>query len=161
MKYLCISSYIRKPFLIWLCTRFHLNFLTYEENLEFFFISVSLNFSLFCFIFSFGSKLKAGRLLIYSAVPRYAAEISATWQHCPACSSPITSPDRLSLRLSGTTNQADNHCLTRTGRWWGGGRGEGVGGEGGELAFFGTKRGKPPFLLRQVGQQWVEWIIGK
>ncbi len=36
-KYLCISSYIRKPFPhICLCNCFTLNFLVYEENLNFF-----------------------------------------------------------------------------------------------------------------------------
>ncbi len=42
-KSLRISSYIRKPFLIhiWLCNCSTLNFLIYEENLIFFFISVS------------------------------------------------------------------------------------------------------------------------
>jgi hypothetical protein len=37
----------------------------YEENFVFFFISVSLNFSLFGIIFSTGSKIKAGRWLNY------------------------------------------------------------------------------------------------
>ncbi len=38
-KYLRISSYIRKPFLIYdfACNRYHLNFLKYEENFIFFF----------------------------------------------------------------------------------------------------------------------------
>ncbi len=42
VKYLRISSYIRKPFLIyvWLCNWSHLNFLIDEENFVFFFISV-------------------------------------------------------------------------------------------------------------------------
>jgi hypothetical protein len=42
-NYLSISSYIRKHFLnpqIWLCNFSTLNFLIYEENLMFFFISV-------------------------------------------------------------------------------------------------------------------------
>ncbi len=40
-KYLCISSYIRKPFPhIWLCNHSYLNFLIYEENLVFFFLSL-------------------------------------------------------------------------------------------------------------------------
>ncbi len=40
-KYLRIFSYIRKPFLIlWLRNRSYLNFLKYEENFLFFFISV-------------------------------------------------------------------------------------------------------------------------
>ncbi len=39
-KYLRISSYIRKPFLTWLCNCSTLNFLIYEENSIFFFISV-------------------------------------------------------------------------------------------------------------------------
>jgi hypothetical protein len=39
VKYLCISSYIRDPFLIYVCNRSHLNFLTYEENFLFFFTS--------------------------------------------------------------------------------------------------------------------------
>jgi hypothetical protein len=53
-KYLCISSYTRKPFLIYdfAPVRSHLNYPIYEENLVFFFISVSTSFSsvdsLFC-----------------------------------------------------------------------------------------------------------------
>jgi hypothetical protein len=45
-KYLRISSYIRKPFLIhiWLCNCSTLNFLIYEENLFSFFISVDIHF---------------------------------------------------------------------------------------------------------------------
>ncbi len=40
-KYLRISSYIRKPFLIYdFAPRSHMNFLIYEENLIFFFIGV-------------------------------------------------------------------------------------------------------------------------
>ncbi len=38
--YLRISSYITKPFLIWLSNRSHLNFLMYEENFILFFINV-------------------------------------------------------------------------------------------------------------------------
>jgi hypothetical protein len=40
VKYLRISSYIRTPFLIYdFAPRSHLNFLIYEENFVFFFIS--------------------------------------------------------------------------------------------------------------------------
>ncbi len=42
-KYLLISSYNRKPFPIWHCNCSTLNFLIYEENLIFFFISAKLN----------------------------------------------------------------------------------------------------------------------
>ncbi len=42
VKYLCISSYIRKPFLIpiWLCTRSHLNFLIQYMG-KFFFLFIN------------------------------------------------------------------------------------------------------------------------
>ena len=42
-KYLLISSYIGKPFIIYDCNCSTLNFLIYEENLIFFFISVALS----------------------------------------------------------------------------------------------------------------------
>jgi hypothetical protein len=44
-KYLCISSNIRKPFLIhqMICNLSTLNFLIYEENFIFLFISVARN----------------------------------------------------------------------------------------------------------------------
>ncbi len=44
VNYFRISSYIRKPFLIY---DFAINFLIYEENFFFFFISVESNASLF------------------------------------------------------------------------------------------------------------------
>jgi hypothetical protein len=43
-KYLRISSYIRKPFLIYdFCNRSHMNFLIYEGNFILFFISVQIH----------------------------------------------------------------------------------------------------------------------
>ncbi len=45
IKYLRISSYIRKPFLIFdFASESHLNFLIYEENFVFFFISAPTSF---------------------------------------------------------------------------------------------------------------------
>jgi hypothetical protein len=44
VKYLRISSYFRKPFLIYDCSI--LNFLIYEENLIFCFISVRLGYKI-------------------------------------------------------------------------------------------------------------------